>query len=115
MSDFDKNENETYFDHFLFFLLSNMSTFISPSCFVCNGGGELIICDGCPAAYHSNCADHKSDELPDDDIDMTISLLDDEDDSTWFCPYCKDDNPILYGDALWTKAGVHKWWPSIVV
>ena len=48
---------------------------------------------------------------------MALSLLDDDDDdeSSWFCPYCKGDNPIMYGDLLWTKAGVHRWWPAVVV
>ena len=35
----------------------------SNNCFVCNGGGELIICDGCPAAYHSSCCDKDEKEL----------------------------------------------------
>lgn len=87
----------------------------SNSCFVCNGGGELIICDGCPAAYHCHCADQRSERNLGDD--MALSLLDDDDDdeSSWFCPYCKGDNPIMYGDLLWTKAGVHRWWPAVVV
>ena len=42
------------------------------------------------------------------------ALLCEEDESVWFCAYCKDDNPIMYGDLLWTKAGNHRWWPAEV-
>ena len=81
----------------------------SNSCFVCNGGGELIICDGCPAAYHRHCATGDPETGNDDFWDEV------EDENTWYCPYCKSDNQIMYNDLLWTKAGNHRWWPSLVI
>ncbi|RHN56522.1 putative histone acetyltransferase chromatin regulator PHD family [Medicago truncatula] len=41
-------------------------------CSVCNYGGELILCDQCPSAYHKNCLNLEG--IPDGD---------------WFCPSCR--------------------------
>nr|GMD23842.1 uncharacterized protein LOC109182566 [Ipomoea batatas] len=40
-------------------------------CSICHDGGELILCDRCPSAFHTGCLGLK--ELPDGD---------------WFCPLC---------------------------
>ncbi|XP_022765951.1 increased DNA methylation 1-like [Durio zibethinus] len=40
-------------------------------CSACRNGGELMCCDNCPSAFHSNCLGLK--EVPDGD---------------WFCPSC---------------------------
>ncbi|KAG6401516.1 hypothetical protein SASPL_138374 [Salvia splendens] len=42
-------------------------------CAVCGDGGELIICNGCPRAFHIACLDLEC-------------LTEDE----WYCPHCKD-------------------------
>ncbi|KAL3778650.1 hypothetical protein ACHAW5_007540 [Stephanodiscus triporus] len=42
-------------------------------CHVCNDGGDLICCDGCTRAYHSNCHKPKIWELPDGE---------------WYCMIC---------------------------
>lgn len=42
-------------------------------CAVCGDGGELIICNGCPRAFHADCLGLQS--LPTND---------------WYCPHCKD-------------------------
>ncbi|XP_045786550.1 uncharacterized protein LOC123881847 [Trifolium pratense] len=41
-------------------------------CSVCNYGGELILCDQCPSAFHKNCLNLE--DIPDGD---------------WFCPSCR--------------------------
>ena len=48
----------------------------SDRCYACGDGGELLLCDGCPAAYHYQCADpplHKHD----------LKRID-----NWYCPPC---------------------------
>ena len=42
-------------------------------CQGCRQGGELILCDYCPRAYHKVCTDEEIDEIPDD----------------WCCPHCQ--------------------------
>jgi hypothetical protein len=46
-------------------------------CFICEDGGDLLICDGCEKSYHLQCVDLS--EVPQGD---------------WFCPECsvKDDD-----------------------
>lgn len=45
----------------------------SDECCLCKMDGNLICCDGCPAAYHSRCLGLASDLLPEGD---------------WYCPEC---------------------------
>ncbi|XP_010541659.1 PREDICTED: increased DNA methylation 1-like isoform X3 [Tarenaya hassleriana] len=40
-------------------------------CSLCLYGGDLLLCDGCPSAYHKDCV--RLEDVPDDD---------------WFCPMC---------------------------
>jgi len=40
-------------------------------CAQCRDGGDLLCCDGCPAAYHAGCVG--LDEVPDE---------------RWYCPLC---------------------------
>ncbi|KAL3646651.1 hypothetical protein CASFOL_009195 [Castilleja foliolosa] len=49
------------------------SSFSDDMCAVCGDGGELIICNGCPRAFHADCLGLQS--LPADD---------------WHCQYCRD-------------------------
>ncbi|KAD3640268.1 hypothetical protein E3N88_29491 [Mikania micrantha] len=49
----------------------------SDECCLCKMDGNLICCDGCPAAYHSKC------------VGIATSLLPD---GNWYCPECVVDN-----------------------
>ena len=78
----------------------------SNHCFVCDGGGELIICDGCPAGYHQSCIEEHGNG------DSTgLDALD----NSWFCPCCVKGSPFRYGDLVWAKTGNFRWWPARVV
>ncbi|XP_051141834.1 DDT domain-containing protein PTM-like [Andrographis paniculata] len=54
----------------------------SDECSLCKMDGNLICCDGCPAAFHSRCVGVVSSQLPEGE---------------WFCPECsiEKDNPGL--------------------
>ena len=54
----------------------------------------LVICDGCPAAYHQSCLEKKDDNMLD-------SL-----DNSWFCPNCSIGFPFRYGDIVWAKVNI---------
>ena len=43
-------------------------------CEVCQRGGEIILCDTCPRAYHLCCLEPELDEAPE---------------GKWSCPYCE--------------------------
>ncbi|KAL0751773.1 hypothetical protein Bca101_033776 [Brassica carinata] len=45
-------------------------------CFICKMVGNLVCCDGCPAAYHSKC------------IGVALELLPE---GVWYCPECSFD------------------------
>lgn len=50
-------------------------------CYLCKTEGNLICCDGCPAAFHARCVGVASSLLPDGD---------------WFCPECTSDRGKPY-------------------
>lgn len=45
-------------------------------CEVCQQGGEIILCDTCPRAYHMVCLDPDMEKAPE---------------GTWSCPHCVSD------------------------
>ncbi len=47
-------------------------------CEVCQQGGEIILCDTCPRAYHLCCLDPELDEAPE---------------GKWSCPHCETNGP----------------------
>lgn len=58
----------------------------SDECCLCKMDGNLICCDGCPAAFHSRCVGIVSSLLPEGD---------------WFCPECvieKDKSSMKVGN-----------------
>jgi hypothetical protein len=46
-------------------------------CEICQDGGDLMICDGCDASYHTTCLDPPLETIPDGE---------------WYCPRCEDDD-----------------------
>ncbi|XP_013395889.1 histone-lysine N-methyltransferase NSD2-like [Lingula anatina] len=63
-------------------------------CFICNKGGTLLCCESCPAAFHPEC--------------LKILFPDD----SWFCRDCAVGKTPLYGDIIWVKLGIYRWWPG---
>lgn len=45
---------------------------------VCQQGGEIILCDTCPRAYHMVCIDPDMEEAPE---------------GIWSCPHCEKNGP----------------------
>jgi chromodomain-helicase-DNA-binding protein 4 len=52
-------------------------------CEVCQQGGEIILCDTCPKAYHLVCLDPELEETPE---------------GKWSCPTCEADGGIVEED-----------------
>jgi len=49
-------------------------------CEVCKQGGEIILCDTCPRAYHLVCLEPELSEPPE---------------GKWSCPYCEKNGPTI--------------------
>ena len=49
-------------------------------CEVCQQGGEIILCDTCPRAYHLVCFDPELEEAPE---------------GRWSCPHCEGEGKKL--------------------
>lgn len=64
-------------------------------CEVCQQGGEIILCDTCPRAYHMVCLDPDMEKAPE---------------GKWSCPHCVSTwapplYPITPRGAGWARAG----------
>ncbi|XP_015754821.1 PREDICTED: histone-lysine N-methyltransferase NSD2-like isoform X2 [Acropora digitifera] len=64
-------------------------------CFVCSIGGTLICCESCPAAFHPECISYEG--IPE---------------GHFFCKDCAEGKHLLYGDIVWVKLGMYRWWPA---
>ncbi|XP_055600727.1 chromodomain-helicase-DNA-binding protein Mi-2 homolog [Uranotaenia lowii] len=69
-------------------------------CEVCQQGGEIILCDTCPKAYHLVCLDPELEDTPEGRWSCptceTEGPVDDEDDEHQeFCRICKDGGELL--------------------
>ena len=56
------------------------------NCFHCFEGGNLVICERCPAAYHDSCLEQPP-----------------ATDGAWYCPDCSKGSTIHYNDIVWAK------------
>ncbi|XP_054259007.1 histone-lysine N-methyltransferase NSD2 [Macrosteles quadrilineatus] len=66
-------------------------------CFICASGGSLICCDLCPTAFHADC--------------LKISTPPD----TYVCEDCQTGRFPLYGEIVWVKLGIYRWWPAEIL
>ena len=55
----------------------------------------LICCSSCPAAYHKRC----------------LPAAQAANDSRFTCQDCSAGKRPLYGDIVWVKIGIYRWWP----
>ncbi|XP_045136692.1 histone-lysine N-methyltransferase NSD2-like isoform X4 [Portunus trituberculatus] len=66
-------------------------------CFCCSKGGSLLLCDQCPAAFHAEC--------------MKITTPE----GGYVCEDCENGKFPVYGDVVWVKLGLYRWWPGQVL
>ncbi|XP_024083584.1 histone-lysine N-methyltransferase NSD2 isoform X2 [Cimex lectularius] len=66
-------------------------------CFLCASGGSLICCDLCPNSFHLEC--------------LKISPPD----GSFICEDCETGRYPLYGEIVWVKLGVYRWWPAKIL
>ena len=66
-------------------------------CFFCSSGGDLVCCEYCPAAFHRSCLP-EDEEIPDA--------------NHWLCENCRCGSFPKYGDTVWAKLGLYRWWPA---
>ena len=98
-------------------------------CDVCQQGGEIILCDTCPKAYHLCCLDPELDEAPEgkwscphcEKNGPANHEEDDDDEHMEFCRSCKEGGELLCCDSCpnsyhlrqgWKKPGLKKNQPS---
>lgn len=62
-------------------------------CEVCQQGGEIILCDTCPRAYHMVCLDPDMEKAPE---------------GKWSCPHCVSTWPLWPFGTLDGKGGMIK-------
>ncbi|CAL5071019.1 unnamed protein product [Urochloa decumbens] len=77
-------------------------------CSICNDGGDLLLCDHCPAAYHGDCLGLIG--RPQEGAGAGADIADDD---HWFCPCCRcaacggtDFDPAPDGDVVTTDRSV---------
>lgn len=76
-------------------------------CEVCQQGGEIILCDTCPRAYHLVCLDPELEEAPEGKWSCPRCEADggaqgeeeDDDEHQEFCRVCKDGGELLCCDS----------------
>uniref|UniRef100_A0A8C5JI69 Chromodomain helicase DNA binding protein 5 n=1 Tax=Junco hyemalis TaxID=40217 RepID=A0A8C5JI69_JUNHY len=61
-------------------------------CEVCQQGGEIILCDTCPRAYHLVCLDPELEKAPE---------------GKWSCPHCEKEGELLCCDTCPSSYHLH--------
>lgn len=67
-------------------------------CFCCSKGGDLVLCDQCPAAFHADCM-----------------KIEPHEGKGYVCEDCDNGKFPVYGDIVWVKLGAYRWWPGQVL
>ncbi|XP_072888157.1 chromodomain-helicase-DNA-binding protein 5 isoform X1 [Hemitrygon akajei] len=97
-------------------------------CEVCQQGGEIILCDTCPRAYHLVCLDPEMEKAPEgkwsclhcekegiqweakedeEDEDEEEGVDEEDDDHMEFCRVCKDGGELLCCDSCPSSYHIH--------
>uniref|UniRef100_A0A673BBP2 Chromodomain helicase DNA binding protein 3 n=1 Tax=Sphaeramia orbicularis TaxID=375764 RepID=A0A673BBP2_9TELE len=98
-------------------------------CEVCQQGGEIILCDTCPRAYHLVCLEPELDKAPEgkwscphcekegiqweakdedfDDFEEDSEDREEDDDHMEFCRVCKDGGELLCCDTCTSSYHIH--------
>ncbi|XP_046412635.1 chromodomain-helicase-DNA-binding protein Mi-2 homolog isoform X1 [Neodiprion pinetum] len=84
-------------------------------CEVCQQGGEIILCDTCPRAYHLVCLEPELEETPEgkwscphcEGEGITGGAADDDDEHMEFCRVCKDGGELLCCDSCTSAYHTH--------
>uniref|UniRef100_A0A4W6CQT9 Chromodomain helicase DNA binding protein 3 n=1 Tax=Lates calcarifer TaxID=8187 RepID=A0A4W6CQT9_LATCA len=95
-------------------------------CEVCQQGGEIILCDTCPRAYHLVCLEPELDKAPegkwscphcekegiqweakDEDFEDFEEDKEEDDDHMEFCRVCKDGGELLCCDTCTSSYHIH--------
>ncbi|XP_013407633.1 chromodomain-helicase-DNA-binding protein 4 isoform X2 [Lingula anatina] len=81
-------------------------------CEVCQQGGEIILCDTCPRAYHLVCLDPELEEAPEGKwscphCEAEGAQEQEEDEHMEFCRACKDGGDLLCCDSCPSAYHMH--------
>ncbi|XP_017876015.1 chromodomain-helicase-DNA-binding protein Mi-2 homolog isoform X4 [Ceratina calcarata] len=80
-------------------------------CEVCQQGGEIILCDTCPRAYHLVCLDPELEETPEGKWSCPHcegeGAAEDDDEHMEFCRICKDGGELLCCDSCTSAYHTH--------
>lgn len=84
-------------------------------CEVCQQGGEIILCDTCPRAYHLVCLEPELEEAPEgkwscphcENEGTGAGADQDDDEHQEFCRVCKDGGELLCCDSCTSAYHTH--------
>ncbi|XP_043270703.1 chromodomain-helicase-DNA-binding protein Mi-2 homolog isoform X3 [Venturia canescens] len=80
-------------------------------CEVCQQGGEIILCDTCPRAYHLVCLEPELEETPEGKWSCphceSEGAAEDDDEHMEFCRVCKDGGELLCCDSCTSAYHTH--------
>lgn len=80
-------------------------------CEVCQQGGEIILCDTCPRAYHLVCLEPELEETPEGKWSCPHcegeGAAEDDDEHMEFCRICKDGGELLCCDSCTSAYHTH--------